>query len=290
MCCVSGGGQKLCVGVWSRVSLCSCVCIRESKNSAWIGIIRQYPSAANTNLSLAAAAEQYEWDRKAVSALAQTWPHTPSSRPRCIFMPHSDGFMPAYMSSAYQNLYPTHKLFIQASPIITAEWSATSRGLFHSTVWFCPRATWFNWPRHPSELISKGSCHSLNCEREGALKREDEQRRRWGSAGPWECKHRSRTSRVGIHYYTSTQLFFPPSLWKTGVKLICSKKYVKKKTFTSIYATFILHTLGTLYHRFVLIFDFTHARLWLPSNCVYPPPRNCLIRLLLISRHAVWRA
>lgn len=56
--------------------------------------------------------------------------------------------------------------------------------------------------------------------------------------------------------------FFSPQSLENGSEINLQQEVrLKKKTFTSIYATFILHTLGTLYHRFVLIFDFTHARL-----------------------------
>lgn len=149
-----------------------------------------------------------ERDRKAVSFLAQTWPCTP--HPQCIFMP-------AYMSSVYHTR-AIHKDFPhQCRGICNLTWLVPE--------WFCLGAAKSNWPHHPSQLFSKGSCHSLDCEREGAQESEDERRSRWGSAGPWECKHRSPTSRSGIYRYTS---FFPPAFgkwdWNEFVIQLTSKK------------------------------------------------------------------
>lgn len=137
-------------------------------------------------------------------------------------------------------------------------------------------------PHLPSQLFSKGSCHSLDCEREGAQKRE--RRRWWGSAGPWECKHRSPTSRVGIHCYTSTLLFLPV-FGKWDWTEFVSRKYIKVDFYQYLYHMILIY-FWHLPLGFYLWLYLSQSLISL-HLCVYLPRQYCLIRLLLVTRRAM---
>lgn len=148
MWCVTVGSPET---VWLCVSLCIYVpcerarTLRELESS---DSIRPLPiqTWAWLLLLLLPRSNESETGRQSATWLrVSTPPLHPPPHPRCIFMPHSDGFMPGYMSLAYQIVCPT-RLAIPKD-------LTHHRRVMCNLTWFCSRVQFGFLPWGRQSLI-----------------------------------------------------------------------------------------------------------------------------------------